>query len=139
MSKSRVYPLPQYTASATPIEVVIHTPPCTSTRYTSSRKIRNSFYKRVEAIAESKFAINIKEYVGDVLTTVFDEDSTILPNTISDLSNQELNKVSALPPKFTDELSLAELGLSGPPCAPSVKSYVTPDPSPVKKTAFEFV
>lgn len=114
MSKSRVYPLPQYTACATPIEVVIHTPQYPSKSYKNPHTIRNSFYDRVEKMAENKFAINITQYVGDTIYTMLDCDTTILPCTIKDLSNSNMNEVSTLPPKFTDELSLAELGMSGP-------------------------
>ena len=45
---------------------------------------------------------------------MLDCDTTILPCTIKGLSNSNMNEVITLPPKFTDELSLAELGMSGP-------------------------
>lgn len=141
MSISQDYPISQYTANATPIEVVVHTPNYSSNSYKSysDPHSRGSFYTRVEAIAESKFTKSLTEYVGNVIQNVLDYDSTILPTTIKKLCSEETTQVKEPSSKFTDELSLAELGMSRQPVILSLKTSDKPYSFSVKKCIGDFV
>lgn len=93
-TKRRVYPV--YVQP--PIEVVVHNQPQGQSKYES----------KVTQLAESKFAQALGDFVEEISTAFH-----TLPTTVHDIEKDQKPFPSKIKPIAQDNLSLAEMGLSG--------------------------
>ena len=118
---SQVKPImePQYTATASHIEIVVHRyNEYPNIKFEDPHTINNSFYKKVERLAESKIMHSLNGFVDDIMCNIRSDSPSILPLTTKDLNKKEKDICYY---STKDELSMAELGLLGVTQYPPVK------------------
>ena len=118
---SQVKPImePQYTATASHIEIVVHrNKDYPNIKFEDPHTIHNSFYKKVEYLAESKFMHSLNGFVDYIMCNIRSESPSILPLTTKDLNEKEKDICYY---STKDELSMAELGLLGVTQYPPIK------------------